>query len=93
MLIIALVASVGFNGLLGSIVVGMILDRFQTIERIQKDPILDKLAELQQKQVEQGTKLRQHDEALHDMTTLSARMFDVQTEIRILNERLRRKGL
>jgi hypothetical protein len=51
------------------------------------------LAKLSQTQAEQAVRIKQHDDALHEMTTLSARMFDVQTEVRIINERLRRKGL
>ena len=93
LLIVALIASVGFNGLLGTAVVGLVVDRWRMIEAAQKDPLWDLVGKLSATQAEQGARIRQHEESLRDMATLSARMADVQAEFRVLNERLRRRGL
>ena len=92
LLIVALIASVGFNGLLGTAVVGLVVDRWRMIEAAQRDPLWDLVGKLSATQAEQGVRLRQHEESLRDMATLSARMGDMQAEFRVLNERLRRRG-
>jgi hypothetical protein len=93
LLLLALVASIGVNTLLGTMVVGLVLDRFSLIERAQKEPLWDLMAKMSTVQAEQGVKLKQHEEALRNINILAERMADTRIEVQVLNERLRRKGM
>lgn len=92
LLILGLIASMGFNTLLGTMVVGLVVDRFKMIESASRDRLTGIIADLEQKQTEQGVKLKVHDDMLQNMNRMSDRMFELQSEVRSLNERLKRKG-
>ena len=92
-LIALCVFSFGLNGLFGAAVTGLVIERFRMVEHAQRDPLWDVIGKISATQAEQNAKLKQHDETLQGMSTLNARMIDMQAELRIMNERLRRKGL
>jgi len=92
LLIIGLIASMGFNTLLGTMVVGLVVDRFKMIESAGHDQLRATVADLEQRQTEQGVRLKVHDDMLQNMNRMSDRMFELQSEVRSLNERLKRKG-
>lgn len=92
-LIALLTASVGLNGLFGAGLVGLVLDRWRMIEAAQRDPLWDIVGKLTAEQGVQSATLKQHEASLRDMADVRARMLDVQAELRVLNERLRRRGL
>lgn len=93
LLIAGLLASLSLSAFLGTACIGLVVDRFRLVEAAQKDPLWDLVGRMSTVQAEQGATLKQHEAALRDMAMLSARMADMQAELRVLNERLRRKGL
>jgi hypothetical protein len=84
--------SFSINGFLGAAFIGLVIEKFNGIEKAQNDPKWDLLARHATILAELSVKVKQHDEDLKRIAILDQRMADVQTDIRILNNRLARKG-
>lgn len=91
-LVTIMLVSFGLNGFLGSIAVGLIVERFNGIEKSQNDPKWDLLARLATVQAEQGVKIKQLEDNGKAIQILNARMLDIQSDLKILSSRLGRKG-
>ena len=91
-LIGALITSFGLNGLFGTIVVGLVVDRFTTLEKSQNDPKWDLLARLATVQAEQTVKVKRLEEDMGAIHVLNGRMADMQSDLKVLSNRLERKG-
>lgn len=95
-LIGALITSFGVNGLLGAMTIGLVVDRFTSLEKAQNDPKWDLLARLATVQAEQTVKVKRLEDdmgLIHPtLQTLNARMADMQSDLKILSNRLERKG-
>lgn len=97
LLIVILTISFGLNGILGSTVVGLIIDRFALIERRQADPILKTIAELSEIQAGHTIRLKQHDDLLQRLLDDGRRdtklLIELNVKLETLDSRLKRKGL
>lgn len=92
-LVTGLVISLGFNGFLGASTIGLVVDRFRLIEKQQRDPLWNLVANLAETQAVHSQRIKQHDESIKDLAVMDKRTLEIQVELKILNDRLKRKGL
>jgi len=74
------------NAFLGAATVGLVIERFQLVEKANNDPWHEKVIQLSETQAVQAARLRQHDDLLNDIR-LNLRLIDD------IDKRLRRKGI
>jgi DNA topoisomerase IA len=87
-----LVLSFGMNGFLGTVVVGLVVERFNAIEKAQSDAKWDLLTKLSVIQADKGVKLRQLDDDVKTINVINVRLAVMQSEFQSISTRLARKG-
>lgn len=89
-LLIALcTGSVGVNGLLGTFLIGLVIDRFHIIEKAQNDPKWDILKSLAEVQGRHSAKIEQNSYDIQKLSTVDSRISEIQSDIKVISSRLR----
>lgn len=93
MLLGMFISSMGINTLLGTMVVGLIVERFRVIEKAQDDPKWRLVTELATVQAQHATLLAQAKDDSRTIQLVNARVLELQARFDVMNTRLMRKGL